>query len=115
MTPAGLAAVEAAKASGQWEAAARREDIRQLPPELDEVLQTDTAAMAAYQKMAPSLIQTLSERFKRSDYGQENRFTQDQRRAKHRAAGDRRAARAVQQEHADLPGREIAGEHPYAW
>jgi uncharacterized protein YdeI (YjbR/CyaY-like superfamily) len=56
MTPAGLAAVEAAKANGEWEAAARREDISQVPPELDQALQADAAAMAAYQKMAPSLI-----------------------------------------------------------
>ncbi len=56
MTPAGLAAVEAAKAGGEWEAAARRDDISQIPPGLNEVLQTDTAVMAAYQKMAPSLI-----------------------------------------------------------
>jgi len=56
MTPAGLAAVEAAKASGEWEAAARREDIRQVPPELDEALKAEAAVMAAYQKMAPSLI-----------------------------------------------------------
>ncbi|MCU0486880.1 MAG: YdeI/OmpD-associated family protein [Anaerolineales bacterium] len=56
MTPAGLAAVESAKANGEWEAAARREDIRQVPPELDEVLQADAEAMAVYQKMAPSLI-----------------------------------------------------------
>ena len=37
-------------------AAARREDISQLPPELEKALQLDAAAMAAYHKMAPSLI-----------------------------------------------------------
>ena len=56
MAPAGLAAVEAAKANGEWDAAARREDISQLPPELEKALQVDAAAMAAYHKMAPSLI-----------------------------------------------------------
>ena len=48
--------MEAAKANGEWEAAARREDLSLVPPELAEVLQTDAAVMAAYQKMAPSLI-----------------------------------------------------------
>jgi uncharacterized protein YdeI (YjbR/CyaY-like superfamily) len=56
MTPAGLAAVEAAKASGQWQAATRREDLSLVPPELNAVLQADDAARAAYHKMAPSLI-----------------------------------------------------------
>jgi uncharacterized protein YdeI (YjbR/CyaY-like superfamily) len=54
MAPAGLAAVEAAKASGEWEAAVRREDVSQVPPELDEALQADAAARAAYQKLPPS-------------------------------------------------------------
>lgn len=56
MTPAGLAAVEAAKACGEWDAATRREDLSLVPPELDGVLQVDEVARAAYQKMAPSLI-----------------------------------------------------------
>lgn len=56
MAPAGLAAVEAAKANGEWAAAARREDLSLVPPELAEVLQADETARAAYQKMAPSLI-----------------------------------------------------------
>ena len=56
MAPAGLAAVQAAKACGEWEAAARREDLSLVPPEVAEVLQADDVARAAYQKMAPSLI-----------------------------------------------------------
>jgi uncharacterized protein YdeI (YjbR/CyaY-like superfamily) len=56
MTPAGLAAVEAAKANGEWAAAARREDLSLVPPELAEVLPADETAREAYQKMAPSLI-----------------------------------------------------------
>ena len=56
MTPAGLAAVDAAKANGEWDAAARRDDLSLVPPELTDVLQTDAAVMVAYQKMAPSLI-----------------------------------------------------------
>ena len=56
MRPAGLAAVEAAKASGEWDAAARREDLSQVPPEVDEVLVADEAVRAAYHKLAPSLI-----------------------------------------------------------
>jgi uncharacterized protein YdeI (YjbR/CyaY-like superfamily) len=56
MTPAGLMAVEAAKANGEWDAATRREDISQVPPELEDALQADATVMAAYRKMAPSLI-----------------------------------------------------------
>ena len=56
MTPAGLAAVDAAKVCGEWEAAARREDLSLVPPEVAEMLQADDVARAAYQKMAPSLI-----------------------------------------------------------
>lgn len=56
MTPAGLAAVDAAKANGEWAAAARREDLSLVQPELAEALQTDEAARTAYQRMAPSLI-----------------------------------------------------------
>lgn len=56
MTPAGLDAVEAAKANGEWAAAARREDLSLVPPELAEVLQCDDVARETYHKMAPSLI-----------------------------------------------------------
>ena len=56
MAPAGLAAVQAAKDHGEWEAAARREDLSLVPPEVANVLQADDVARAAYQKMAPSLI-----------------------------------------------------------
>jgi len=55
MTPAGLAAVDAAKASGEWDAAVRREDVSLLPPELDEALQQDAAAREAYHQLASSL------------------------------------------------------------
>jgi uncharacterized protein YdeI (YjbR/CyaY-like superfamily) len=48
MTPAGLAAVAQAKESGQWEAAARREQVDVLPPELEEALSGRAGARDAY-------------------------------------------------------------------
>jgi len=55
MTPTGLAAVEVAKASGEWDAAVRREDVSLLPQELDEALKRDATARAAYHQLIPSL------------------------------------------------------------
>jgi uncharacterized protein YdeI (YjbR/CyaY-like superfamily) len=55
MAPAGLAAVESAKDSGEWDAAARREDVSLLPPELEQALQADESARVAYHQLAPSL------------------------------------------------------------
>lgn len=53
MAPAGLAQVEAARASGEWEAATAREDVNTLPADLAEALDQHQAR-AAFDAMPPS-------------------------------------------------------------
>jgi uncharacterized protein YdeI (YjbR/CyaY-like superfamily) len=54
MAEPGLQKVAAAKASGEWEAAARREEIDALPPELDEALRAQEGALAGFQALPAS-------------------------------------------------------------
>ena len=53
MAPAGLAKVEAAKASGEWEAATAREDVDTLPADMAEALDKHQAR-AAFDAWPPS-------------------------------------------------------------
>ena len=53
MTPAGLAAVEAAKASGEWEAASAREDDQAVPEDLGRALR-EADVEEAFTSMPPS-------------------------------------------------------------
>ena len=55
MTPAGLAAVEAGKASGQWQAATLREVLMVLPPELEEALAARPGGAEAFERLPVSL------------------------------------------------------------
>ncbi len=48
MAPAGMAAVQEAKANGQWELATRREQVDLIPPELEEALRDRAGALDAY-------------------------------------------------------------------
>jgi uncharacterized protein YdeI (YjbR/CyaY-like superfamily) len=54
MTTAGLAAVAQAQENGQWEAAARREQVDRIPPELEEGLRGRPDAREAYLALPPS-------------------------------------------------------------
>lgn len=54
MTEAGLAKIREAKANGQWEKAARRDDVTLVPPELTTALERDGAARRNFEKLAPS-------------------------------------------------------------
>lgn len=54
MAPAGLAVVAAAHESGQWDAAARRELVDLIPPELEAALGRRKGALDAYRALAPS-------------------------------------------------------------
>ena len=54
MTEAGLGKVAAARASGQWEAAIRREQVDLIPPELEKALRQRKGAVAAYRSLPPS-------------------------------------------------------------
>jgi len=54
MTAAGLAMVRAAKASGQWQAAARREQVDDPPPELQRALRA-AGVWRAFLRVSPSL------------------------------------------------------------
>jgi len=54
MTPAGLAAVDAGKASGQWAAAAARERTDTIPPDLEAVLKKTDGALPAYKALSHS-------------------------------------------------------------
>jgi uncharacterized protein YdeI (YjbR/CyaY-like superfamily) len=51
MRPAGLAAVEAAKADGRWSAAYQGQAAAQLPPDLAAALATNPAARATYERL----------------------------------------------------------------
>jgi uncharacterized protein YdeI (YjbR/CyaY-like superfamily) len=53
MTPAGLTAVEAAKASGEWDAATARENVNAVPEDLGQALR-EVGAYTAFTSMAPS-------------------------------------------------------------
>jgi len=57
MTAAGLRKVEAAKANGQWEAAAQRQDPAWIPPELRAALARRAGALKAFQELPPSVRQ----------------------------------------------------------
>ena len=54
MAEPGLQKVAAAQASGEWDAAARREDLEALPPDLEEALRAHEGALAAFQALPPS-------------------------------------------------------------
>jgi uncharacterized protein YdeI (YjbR/CyaY-like superfamily) len=51
MRPAGLAAVDAAKAQGRWQAAYRGQADMQIPPDLAEALAADPAAAATFERL----------------------------------------------------------------
>ena len=51
MTEVGLAAVEAAKESGQWQNALDREQPDKIPPELETALRQKKGALAAYRDL----------------------------------------------------------------
>lgn len=53
MTPAGLAAVEAAKTNGEWDAATEREDVDAVPEDLARALR-ESDAYQTLTSMAPS-------------------------------------------------------------
>jgi uncharacterized protein YdeI (YjbR/CyaY-like superfamily) len=54
MTDAGLAKIRQAKANGQWDKAARREDATSVPPELTEALARNEKARLNFESLAPS-------------------------------------------------------------
>ncbi len=54
MTEAGRARIAEAKANGQWEKAAIREDVTIVPPELTAALAGNAQARANFKKLAPS-------------------------------------------------------------
>ena len=54
MTDAGLALVEAARRSGQWQLASERENVDALPPDLEEALAQDAKARGNFDAFAPS-------------------------------------------------------------
>ncbi len=54
MTSAGLAKIKEAKANGQWEQAAVREDVTVVPPELTAALAENAQARDNFEKLAPS-------------------------------------------------------------
>ena len=54
MRPAGLAAVEAAKADGRWEAAYEAQRTATVPPDLASALAADTGAGAAFERLGRS-------------------------------------------------------------
>ena len=53
MTEAGLARVNEAKANGQWDKAALREDTTLVPPELTAALAKNAQARQSFEKLAP--------------------------------------------------------------
>jgi uncharacterized protein YdeI (YjbR/CyaY-like superfamily) len=54
MAEPGLRKVAAAQASGEWEAATRREDVDTLPPELQQALRAHEGALAGFQALPAS-------------------------------------------------------------
>jgi len=63
MTAAGMQKVEAAKANGQWEAAAQRKDPAWIPPGLRAALVRRAGALEAFRALPPSLRQMHSHAF----------------------------------------------------
>jgi uncharacterized protein YdeI (YjbR/CyaY-like superfamily) len=63
MTAAGMRKVEAAKANGQWDAAAQREDPAWIPPGLRAALVRRAGALDAFQALPPSIRQMHSHAF----------------------------------------------------
>ncbi len=59
MAEPGLRKVAEAQASGEWEAATRREDIDTLPPELEKALLAHEGALAGFQALSASLRKQL--------------------------------------------------------
>ena len=59
MTPAGLALVEAGKASGQWEAATQRDVLVAPPPELEAALTARPRAREGFARLPASLRKQL--------------------------------------------------------
>jgi uncharacterized protein YdeI (YjbR/CyaY-like superfamily) len=57
MTAAGLRMVEAAKANGQWDAAAQRQDPSWIPEGLRSALARRTGALEAFRSLPPSVRQ----------------------------------------------------------
>jgi len=53
MTEAGMAKVREAKANGQWDKAALREDVTLVPPELTAALAKNAKARLSFEKLAP--------------------------------------------------------------
>jgi uncharacterized protein YdeI (YjbR/CyaY-like superfamily) len=51
MQPSGIAAVDAAKAQGRWQAAYRGRADMQTPPDLAQALAADPAAAATYEQL----------------------------------------------------------------
>jgi uncharacterized protein YdeI (YjbR/CyaY-like superfamily) len=54
MTEAGLAKIKEARANGQWEKAAAREDVTVVPPGLTAALAENVQAQESFEKLAPS-------------------------------------------------------------
>ena len=54
MAEPGLQKVAAAKASGEWEAASRREDVDTLPPVLEQALRAHQGALTGFQALPAS-------------------------------------------------------------
>jgi uncharacterized protein YdeI (YjbR/CyaY-like superfamily) len=54
MTPAGLAKIEAARASGAWAKALKDRARRPVPPELKKALAADRKARAAFNRLSPT-------------------------------------------------------------
>ena len=54
MTEAGLAKVNEAKANGEWQAAAQREDTPKIPDDLDRALKANRQAQRNFDRLAPS-------------------------------------------------------------
>ncbi len=54
MTEIGLAKVEEAKRNGEWDKAARREDIADIPREFNHALEANKRARENFEQLAPS-------------------------------------------------------------
>jgi uncharacterized protein YdeI (YjbR/CyaY-like superfamily) len=54
MTSAGLVKIEDAKRNGEWDKAARREDVSNVPADLRRALRTNKAAQRNFHSLAPS-------------------------------------------------------------
>lgn len=63
MTAAGMQKVDAAKANGQWDAAAQREDPAWIPPGLRAALVRRAGALQAFRALPPSIRQMHSHAF----------------------------------------------------